>query len=416
MAKNKVVPTRTVNTVIVGSGIHGTAVAMALREQRFHDFILLDPLMPMANWRRLTSQQGLQTLRSGPDAHIHPNPSAFADFLKKEGDRTEGPVSLSSFNRFTWNAMGEYEIPPHHVPGRATHLEYERSTRGWALTAWTMDGKQRIHAKHVVVAIGPGVPNINRNAGPSSSNVLHSDAFDIGKLVSESGNWGRRAEIAIIGGGLTAATLAVNILSKTNKVSAPLVMCVKGPLTVSQLEVDPSWVTQRSMLEQFRRLTGQARVDMIGAARTGRSITPDVYVDLMSYIAGGYVQVVQTDTTESMWSTVDDGRIKLAAVSNRLFDRVYLATGYTTDVSRVGFLKEVLSSQSSAQVVGGLPVINSAQNATWAPAPLLFTGRLGEYHAGPLGRNIPGAMSGANVIAAAITGNTPRDNGHRAFC
>lgn len=391
--QNEVVDSKTVDTVIVGAGLHGIALAARLKSLGFEDFVMVDPQPPMGNWARLTRNQALKTLRSDGMSHVHPVQNGFADFLAREKIDADKPAPLGAFNRFTWQTIGEYDLMSNFLPGLVDKVQTNGS---YAVMARTLSGTMRLDAKRVVVAVGPGVPNMPGEKHPT--NVIHSDAFSINDFKLRVEKSGFDGSVAIVGAGLTAGTLALQI-SDLRAVSA-VHLFVRGSIGTSQLEVDKSWLTDDTMLNVFRKLDYSLRAKLIRGARENRGMTPEIFQRLMERVASNRIRIheMKEDIT---WVVATNDTCGCATPKNDPqlhFRLVICATGYTVNAKKISFLDPGLLGDTWE----GMPTLN-ANYASRQASSLYFMGRLSELNGGPLGRNLAGAMDASAKIASVIT-------------
>lgn len=389
--------------VIIGGGVQAIALALRLKAYyNYRDFIIVDAQPLLGNWKRGVVTQDLSVLRTSNAANLDPfqNGESLIRFEFDEHVRTGSlgrrtfvsdkttemrvsePARVASFNRHAKSLIDKYELQAHVVSGWVTGVDYGDATFMTKVT--TCDGFMNIISDNVVVASGLGKPWLP-DGGPQSPRIVHSDAVDVRQTP-------RGKRICIVGGGLTAATLATRFAER-NKVS----LCTSSSVTVSQLEADPAWRPGEVLYKGFMGLSSwEERARQLHAARVGHGITPEVWDTLSAQVNDGAV-FLREGIPVDMWKITPGGNIKVMALEDKL-DMVIFATGYRTSLNETPFLAGLASGLKNTW---GLPHVRESRESTELPG-LYFMGRLGELGGGPLSRNIPGAQAGAKRISASL--------------
>jgi hypothetical protein len=243
----------------------------------------------------------------------------------------------------------------------------------------------------VVLATNPSVPRLPRwsrslLASASAGRVAHSDEVQLDGRSFE----GER--ILVVGGGLTAAQLALGAAAR----GALPVLVSRGPLRERDFDVQPGWFTYR--LERFHEETRwERRVAELRGERRG-SVPPAELAELRTAGARGRLVLTSGDTLHHLtWSgasgvaVVGDARLEI--------DRLWLATGHTFHVGAEPLLEDLCRTHP-VRVVSGLPLL--AGDCSWPGTAVHLMGGLAGLQVGPLARNIAGARMAAERVAASL--------------
>ena len=378
---------RETHVVIVGGGIQAVALAARLDLSGGLDFIIVDPEPLLSQWFRGMRLQGLKRLRTPATAHLDPyeRTDALLNHMRSDDWRDpktlEAPAPVSAFNAHARSIVEGYGLADQHLRGWVTNIE--PGADGYLVTVQTRTKIEHVSAKVVVVCAGLGNPMMPV-CGPADPRVVHSDVVDYRSTR-------RRDHYCIVGGGLTAATLATKIAGQGAKVT----LCARSPITVSQLEADPAWRPGEPLQKDFLKIKDwQERSRQLRNARVGRGITPDVWMDLTRRTRDGQVEVIEGMEVE-YWECKK--HIRIPGVHDPI-DQLVFSTGYQINAAELGFLRPL---RRQLAFTGGLPHVSNDFEALGAPN-LFFMGRLGELGGGPLTRNIPGARYASKRVRDVI--------------
>jgi hypothetical protein len=387
------------DTLVVGSGPHGLAACAYLLSERPRtagELLVIDPQGWMAQWNRQLRHLDVQRLRSSCVHHPDPDPWALAGFAQEQQRRAEmtgqyNVPSTSLFADFCSRLVERLGLDDALIPLRAMRV---RSENGGA--AVELEDRSWLRARRVVLATNPSVPRLPRwsrslLAVAPAGRVVHSDEVQLDGRSFE----GER--ILVVGGGLTAAQLALGAAAR----GALPILVSRGPLRERDFDVQPGWFTYR--LERFHEESRwERRAAELRDERRGSVPRADL-AELRAAAARGRLVLTSGDTLHQVtWSgasgeaVVGDERLEI--------DRLWLATGHTFHVGAEPLLEELCRTHP-VRVVAGLPVI--AGDCRWPGTPVHLMGGLAGLQVGPLARNIGGARMAAERIAAGV--------GRRAF-
>lgn len=274
-----------------------------------------------------------------------------------------------------------YSLEQHRFSAQAVAIE-PMENGGFLIHTTAGD----VFAEFCVVAIGLGTPYMP-GEGPETNRVMH--AFDFSFLDNPIQ---RGEKITVVGGGLSAGTIAVNACDK----GAEVELVTRTHLTVSQLEADPEWLPGRSLHDLFLLADKGERGRQLKCSRIGRGVTPKIWRRLMDWQRRGRLRIV-SERPVTGWR-MGRGRKPRLNEQKETSDKIICATGARIDASQISLFEPM---QGDLEIVSGVPVIDGAFESLDQPR-LFFMGRLGEYQGGPLSRNIPGAQWAAPRIVSRI--------------
>ena len=271
--------------------------------------------------------------------------------------------------------------------------------------------ESRPHATHVFAPGSLSMPNLNYSC--------------------TSPNNHKPIEIAIIGGGLTSAQLAVSLLSGSDTKISKVHLILRSPkYKLKPFDVDTCWVSKTRntrMAEFWSADTDEERAEMLRAAKEGGSVSPAFDKEVQRWVRAGKLEILPgTRIADGIWDESTQRwelrllcRTRQNVASQRPSDvtkcsgpteeqhtqlpniaHVFYATGSQTDFAAIPFLQD-LQREHPLRTINGLPVIN--QDMMWNDdVPLLFTGALAALRLGPGAANLAGARFGAERVAWAV--------------
>lgn len=376
---------------IVGAGIHGTAVTVHLLASRVprESIVLIDEKACCKAWDETTSNMGMTHMRSPWEHYLAGHGPKLRDLARTLGmadsEFTPNPP-LKTFNRYSALLIYNYRIEDLRTPAKVLNIERaEDQTFILELNTQSRSRNQKIRARNVIIATGQGIPNIPAIPGVHHPSIVHSHFVNVRAREWNNGNQQR---ILIVGGGLTAATLAVSLAGKGHRVD----IAMREEMKVYPFDFPPEWF-EWDLYWKFRRLaTAQDRADMLKTNTWGGSITPE------------YAKRLEDLPTVSIWESVtvrefahmpsggiipvwDDGYIHL-----KPFDRVILATGYDPNIYRLAFLKPLFPK---IYHIDRFPILANTLEATDG---LFFSGALARLGIGAAAPNVYGADLAGRII------------------
>ena len=197
--------------------------------------------------------------------------------------------------------------------------------------------------------------------------------------------------IVIVGGGLTAGTLAKSLSERGHSVA----LVARKQLKTEQFDFPPVWLGPKALDAFAGELDFQQRYEIIQQNRGEGSITPDI---MKALVDTTNIKIYPETRIQNIVS-VEEGTCRgggtpsLRVSTNRgdilKVSRVILATGYQFNLCRYGFLRELIA-QHQIPLVRGLPRLDT--DLQLYPVENLFgSGTIAQLQIGPASGNIAGA-------------------------
>lgn len=375
------------NVAIVGGGIHGIAAAVALSRISIKNWAIIDSKPLLSNWIRATASIGQTHMRSPWTHYPDGNDSKLQTSYRHRGkylDAAPATPPMRVFNRYCRTLVSDHKLEQYRI-GSQVSLIYRVRDKYFIDF---QDSGQGIVAKNVIFSTGLGMPNLPSMAGISDNRLSHSCQIDIRER-----KWRVSPKrILVIGGGLTAATLAVNLAKKGHFVT----MAIRDQLNVSPFDFDPAWFGG-DLYKSFRASNDPYnRSEILKNVNIRGSVTPTM-VSEMEKLKGKNLKVkehtpieaLQTPFTDRIMSYTRWGMVESS-------DRVIMATGFKCGISRTSCLREL---QNEITSVGDLPVLGLHSESVSLPG-FYVSGSLGRLGNGPAASNVYGAYLTSNQIAS----------------
>ncbi|MEZ4450843.1 MAG: FAD-dependent oxidoreductase [Nannocystaceae bacterium] len=383
-----------IDWLIVGGGIHGTHLSLALtRRARVPaaKVRVLDPhARPLAAWDRCVESVGMPFLRS-PDAHhldlAAPSLHLYADARRAPRVRRFYRPSVELFREHAEAVIRANELESLRLRGSA--LAIRRGPRGLLVEC----DRGQVSARRVVLAIGGGAPR-----WPAWAQALLDDRGDLTRAIDHVlapsysvATTMAAARVVVIGGGLSAVQAAI---AASRGRSAPVHLVSRRPVRVADFDPDTCWAGERCLRRLWRLGDPSARRALVDGARQRATVPPDVARQLVLALRRG--RVVQTIDEVVRASPAVDGSIAMTCTKGQVIcsDRVVLATG--VDERRPGpWLDAVAEALSLPVGPRGFPCVD--RRLRWAEG-LHVSGVLAELELGPAAGNIVGARLAARRL------------------
>ncbi len=391
--------------VIIGSGIHGVSIAMRLIRDapnaKKHLVILDRDPHPLTAWQRKTEGQGMAFLRSPVVHHISTDPLGIVEYARSRNRINELSASYSQPSIALFREFCHGEIERQGIDLLCCHfdvakLRWDKGSGKFPFRI-TSSCDEGFRARCVILAIGTDdCPYIPPEFMPwlrrFPIRILHSHDFDLHTLSqrrSGTSSLQRKQRIVIIGGGLTAGTLAKNLVEEGSQVA----LVTRKPLKRQQFDFDPLWLGPK-YLHNFRNEPDwEKRYKAIQQARGEGSVTPEIVETLTKYAvekpgdfalyAGASVHCIDQPNSAD-WLQVDttQGTVEMVEL-------VILATGYRFNFRRCTFLSDLVE-RHKLPTLHSLPLLDD--NLQLYPVENLFgSGVIAQLQLGPAGGNIAGA-------------------------
>lgn len=384
--------------LLIGGGVHGTALAFHLIHRRRVPASRLRILDPhgslMARWDRFTANTGMIYLRSPGVHHLNDDPFSLRTFaLTQAGQPLADFIplhqrpALALFRAHSQQIIDRHRLDTLRLCGAA--LALHRTRDGWRVE--TTHGL--LEAANVVLAIGAGdAPRWSdwavrlRDRGAAVHHI-----FDVGFALESLPDAGR---VLVIGGGISAAQVAVTLAARSpGRVS----LLARHAPRIAHFDSDPCWTTRQCLARFAAEPDVSARRRMINAARQPGSMPPDVHQSLMAAIDAGRLRFDRAAVESVDW---DGATITLhTAESSYTAERLLLATGFEARRPGGAWLDAAIRAYDLPLAPDGYPLVDASLR--WMHG-LFVMGPLAELEVGPTSRNIIGARLAAARIGRCV--------------
>ena len=383
---------RNIPITIIGGGIHGIAIALRLLRgtpsaARYIAIVDRYP-QPLTAWKHKTERHGMAFLRSPAVHHVTPDPLGIVEYAERNNRTNElapphSHPSTALFLDYCNHALVELQNYPIYNQFEVAKLRWDKGAGKYPFRLISTEN-EGFRSSCVLLAIGSDdcayvPPEFNRWVRQYPGKIVHASKFslDYEQLIADSGN------IVIVGGGLTAGTLARSLSQRDYKVA----LIARKPLKTAQFDFPPIWLGPKALAEFASVTDFHRRYQIIQENRGEGSITPDMMATLedntnIDIYPETYIRNIVT--TEKDYLHIETTRGVIEDVS-----RIILATGYRFNLLRYGFLRE-LAAEHAIPLVCGLPKLDYTLQIY--PIENLFgSGSIAQLQIGPASGNIAGA-------------------------
>jgi hypothetical protein len=385
-------------TVIVGGGIHGTLLQLAILRQGGAVPTVVDPEpVPLAVWKRTTAACGMRYLRSSSSHNLELDFHALRRFARERG-YGEGhfiaPYMRPSLELF--NAHADYLVERHGLEERVRDQIVEIAAENDGFLLRGAEGSYR--ARKVILAPGTPPPVLpwpeDRVDQPERALHVFDPRFDLQSF--EPGN-----AVAIVGCGVTGGQLALSLASRGLREIT--IFDITEP-TPADYDGNPCYVGPKCA-DHFEAIKEpEERRKVITLQRYPGTLPRDIYVELAALRDSGVLRtetgrvthLSQTGERVEVELTPADGSPRLFA-----FDRVVAATGFAAVPPANEIITPLAEAQGLRRGPQGYPFPD--ETLQWIPG-LYVAGALGELRIGPPARNIIGAHLAARRILPSLEG------------
>jgi hypothetical protein len=372
--------------MIVGAGPHALTVAAHLLEldPRALDgeLLIVDPSGGwLGHWRRRMAAFEIAHLRSPVVHHPAPAPYELQDFARGARRSTElhGRYQLPGVELF--DDFCDVVIDRYGLAGRVV----ARAARAVGADGCVLlDDGSTVTAEHVVLT--HGARGAVMPPWATEAPALHADEVDLSSVEAGSA-------IVIVGGGITAAHLAIAAHAR----GASVRMVCRRPFVEREFDSDPGWLGPKFM-QAFRAIDDDhERAAAVRDARGGGSVPAWLLRQLDVRTASSTPIEVLVDDVVG-W---DGEQLCLASGTVMDADAVWCATGWHVDASADALLGPLLLGVGQRSVDGFAPLDHSLRIRS---TPVHVTGPPASLVLGPSAANLSGARRSARAVAAAVVG------------
>lgn len=385
----------------------------------------------LRQWDRQFATLGITYLRSNIGAHPHPSDrdmmphfvqqktSRAAEVREMGLTRTEifhGPFLLPStllFREFAETVIQNYHLSDMVLPGIVDKI----TVLGPNEVQLILRSGQQVRTAKLVLALGSlGVPVVPEWAYTLSQKGLPPDTVRMAADILQTGTLkvARGTHVLVVGGGQTAANLAVQAAKRGAKVR----LVMRGTLCSKQFDLELQWMGHKRMqqLAKFWRLPLSERPAVLRQAKGGGSVTPELLTELRRL---GVHLETEVEVMTAQWLS-GPAKVQATFCSGAVarFDHIWLACGAVMDVQQHPLLSQ-LQAQAPIELINGLPAVTD--DLQWRPdTPVFLMGEWSALQLGPGANNLMGARAGAARIAHALGGYLNRSQDcqrpHTAIC
>jgi len=376
--------------LILGGGVHGTHLSHVLTTARgvpADRIRVLDrESAPLANFWRSIDATGMTYLRSPSVHHIDLEPYSLLRFARKEGRRLGGFVPpydrprVTLFRGHCEHVVRRYGLAELRVASETTSI----AAHEWGYRVDTSEGP--LETRRLVLAVGAAdaleIPVWARDK-TAAWHVFHRD-FSRHEV-------GSAARVAIVGGGISAAQLALALL----RAGAQPILIARHPIREHRFDSDPEWLGPKAM-RGFAQAANAARRTMIERARHRGSMPPELRRAIQRSIRAGRLRWIDAEV-----ATIDEGAEGIGLSLDRsphwvTVDHVALATGFRPVRPGGRLLDAAIENLGLPCAACGYPVVRDTLE--WR-RHLYVSGALAELEVGPTARNIAGARVAGERMA-----------------
>ena len=376
--------------LIVGGGIHGVTIANFLLQYNCVDkpkLLIVDPNEELLlNWTQRAQRVGMKTLRSSVVHHIDVDPFSLKKFASTSKGRSYGRLrgkyarpDLALFDAHSESVIEQNSLQDLKEVDRVLDI---KEVNGTELKEVVLS-KKTVYSKNIVLALGNPEPLVPKWANKLNAKVLHVFAPSCSEQEFKECN------IAIIGGGLSAAQVALkSVREKFCTPTKRVKVFSRHSLRKTQFDSEPGWMgpKYRSSFEKIK--CPISKREKINTARHRGSVTPEVLRDFNKAVRNNEVELeilenIDKNKEENLCDCLND------------FDVVVLATGFEKSVPNSNLVKRVSKEFKLELTPCGVPMLKDS--IYWGQG-IYTSGALAEMRIGPIARNIPGARSVAREI------------------
>lgn len=381
--------------LIIGGGIHGVHIAVRLIGEAGvppERLAIVDPGdRLLSRWRSCTTTTGMTHLRSPSVHHLDLSPHALHQFAGRRKHRAPGLFAhpydrpaIGLFNKHCDRVIETYGLAELHIQARAVDCSVDHDRVGVRL-----DCGREIEASDIVLALGaseqPAWPTWAQRGDDRVHHVFEPE-FE---------GWPSRPEtVAVVGGGISAAQIALRLLDEGHRVH----LISRHPMRVHQFDSDPGWIGPKLMTGFSKERDIDRRRALIRDARHRGSVPPDVHRPLRRAI-----ELHRIHWHEDQVVGIEVGRdgldLRLGTGERLEVERLLLATGFASHRPGGAMVDALVASASLPCAQCGYPIVDAGLR--WHPR-VHVSGPLAELELGPVSRNIVGARrAGDRLVAAA---------------
>lgn len=334
---------------------------------------------PLAAWQQRSAATGMHTLRSSAAHHLglparsllhYAQDQSAADLLQGHYRRP----ALSLFNAHCVQVLRNSSINESFVSDQIGSIE--PTPAGYRVVG----NQDEWQTRRVVLALGPTPPHRPAWAA-GHAHIKH--VFDPGFSVAELN---QRQPIVIVGGGLSAAQLALNLCARGHTPT----LLMRHAIKVAEFDSDPCYLGPRCLREFHSTSDIEQRIAILNQARRPGSLPEQMAQGLHQAERANQLKIV-VDSPVSY----HDKHLHLANGDPLSAPQIVLATGFSDLAGAYPLAQNLIRDYDLPRAPNGAALTN--EYLEWRPG-LFVTGRLAELSLGPAAGNIAGARMAARRV------------------
>lgn len=382
--------------IIAGGGIHGTYLANTLlcRGLATHrELLVIDPHSePLSNWKHVTSNVGMDFLRSPKVHHLDYEPFSLKHFSKKVyGEKRlfippNDRPSLRLFNSHAEWLLEKNRIRSSFLQGMVEKIDFRNGH------SVVHTDRHVLKSKYVILALGQGADTnwpdwalAAKKRGGALSHVL--DRPYSPQNIPENGT------VAVIGGGMSAAHTAISLAGKNRKI----LLISPHHLKVHNYDADPGWMGPKYLTSFHKIPTSKERRSVITSARNTGTMTVELRKKLLLLEKKQQCSVFIDSVEECIPVSSSLMLVRLSSGDLININHAVLATGYRKQMPGARLVDRLADEYGLSCSDCGYPVPDTYLR--WHKH-LFVAGALAELEVGPASRNIIGVRLAAEKMGS----------------
>lgn len=404
--------------LIIGGGIHGTHIAHVLTATGMvasNQIRVLDPSgEPLVRWNRLTSNTGMEFMRSPSVHHL----GVEADELNQFSRTPNGighrefryPYGRPAYDLF--QAHNRYLVQQHQLDRlwlRGTALRLHKRMYGWDVE--TNQGK--LSAQRILLALGrtdlawPAWSGVLRMATdmapdtvPNAAPIHHlfEESFDIRSLPP----W---RHLVVVGGGISAvqATCFLRERASRDGFDGCVTLLTRHPIRKTHFDSAPCWNGPKCLTKFHHTTDYTQRRAQIAEGRYRGTVPHDVMRVVERHCQQETLhlrqdQVIAAQLLPPQPEALPEICLQLASGATINTDRIILATGFEQGRPGGALVEQAIAAYELRCAPCGYPIVDP--QLEWCDG-LHVTGPLAELELGATAPNIRGARLAAERLRVA---------------
>ena len=274
---------RNIPITIIGGGIHGVSLAIRLLRDMpaaAKRLAIVDRHpQPLTQWRSKTERQGMTFLRSPAVHHITPDALGIVEYAERHNRTSElAPPYSQPSTQLYWDfcksALAELRAHQVYYQFDVAKLRWDKGAGRFPFRLISTNS-EGFRSRCVILAIGADdctyvPPEFVQWQHRYPDQILHASQFSVACGDKRDNN----GKILIVGGGLTAGTVAKSLSERGQSVA----LIARKALKTEQFDFPPVWLGPKALAEFASETDFQRRYETIQQNRGEGSITPILWM------------------------------------------------------------------------------------------------------------------------------------------